>query len=184
MKTSFSRLTGFVPSPSFTRSIHTSLRPGARSASTVDYEPGESTTGVFGGNSNWRGPIWFPMNYLIVEALERYHHFYGDDLKVECPTGSGKWMTLRETSHELASRLTKIFIPDPSGRRPCFNDDPRFATDPYWKNLVMFHEYFHGDTGKGLGANHQTGWTGLGDSPSRRLRPAASRPAQPPPKKS
>jgi hypothetical protein len=127
----------------------------------VDYEPGESTTGVFGGNSNWRGPVWFPINYLIVEALERYHHFYGEGFKVECPTGSGNMMTLREAAHELAARLTKIFLPDKSGVRPCFNHDPRFATDPHWKNLVLFHEYFHGETGKGLGANHQTGWTAL-----------------------
>ena len=127
----------------------------------VDYEPGESSTSLFGGNSNWRGPIWFPINYLVVEALERYHHYYGDSFKVECPTGSGKMMTLKEAAHELASRLTKIFIPDQTGRRPCFNDDSRFATDPHWRNLVQFHEYFHGDTGKGLGANHQTGWTAL-----------------------
>jgi hypothetical protein len=127
----------------------------------VDYEPGESTTGLFGGNSNWRGPIWFPINYLVVEALERYHRYYGNDFKVECPTGSGKMMTLKEAAHELASRLAKIFIPDQTGNRPCFNGDSRFATDPHWKNLVQFHEYFHGDTGKGLGANHQTGWTAL-----------------------
>jgi hypothetical protein len=127
----------------------------------VDYEPGESSTGVFGGNSNWRGPVWFPINYLIVEALERYHHFYGEEFKVECPTGSGKMMTLREAAHELAARLTKIFLPDKSGVRPCFNHDPRFTEDPHWKNLVLFHEYFHGETGKGLGANHQTGWTAL-----------------------
>jgi hypothetical protein len=127
----------------------------------VDYEPGESSTGLFGGNSNWRGPIWFPVNYLFVEALERYNHYYGDTLKVECPTGSGEMMNLKEVAHELASRLTKIFLPDQTGRRPCFNHDPRFANDPNWKNLVWFHEYFHGDTGKGLGANHQTGWTAL-----------------------
>ena len=127
----------------------------------VDYEPGESSTGLFGGNSNWRGPVWFPINYLIVEALERYNHFYGDDFKVECPTGSGKMMTLKEAGHELAGRLAKIFIPDESGKRACFNDDSRFAQDPHWRNLVLFHEYFHGDTGKGLGASHQTGWTAL-----------------------
>ncbi|MDB6023123.1 MAG: hypothetical protein JWQ04_2980, partial [Pedosphaera sp.] len=127
----------------------------------VDYEPGESTTGLFGGNSNWRGPVWFPINYLVVEALERYSHFYGDDFKIECPTGSGKMMNLREVAHEIASRLAKIFTPDNSGQRPCFGGDTRFSQDPYWKNLVLFHEYFHGDTGRGLGANHQTGWTAL-----------------------
>ena len=127
----------------------------------VDYEPGESTSGLFGGNSNWRGPIWFPLNYLLVEALERYHHFYGDDFKVECPTGSGKMMSLKEVARELSLRLAKIFLPDESGRRPCFADDSRFAADPHWKDLVLFYEYFHAETGKGLGANHQTGWTAL-----------------------
>jgi hypothetical protein len=127
----------------------------------VQYDPGESTTGLFGGNSNWRGPIWFPINFLIVEALERYHHFYGDSLKVECPTGSGRWLNLKEVSHELAARLARLFLPDEKGRRPCHGDDPRFVTDPYWRDLVLFHEYFHGDTGKGLGASHQTGWTAL-----------------------
>jgi hypothetical protein len=127
----------------------------------VDYEPGESATGLFGGNSNWRGPIWFPMNYLIIEALERYHHFFGEDFKVECPTGSGKMMNLKDVARELASRLTKIFLPDKSGRRPSCGGDTRFQSDPNWKNLVLFHEYFHGETGKGLGASHQTGWTAL-----------------------
>jgi hypothetical protein len=127
----------------------------------VDYEPGESRTGLFGGNSNWRGPIWFPINYLTVEALERYHHFYGESFKVECPTGSGKMMNLREVSRELAMRLTKLFLPDKDGQRPCCGGDPRFVNDPNWKDLVLFHEFFHGDTGKGLGASHQTGWTAL-----------------------
>jgi hypothetical protein len=125
----------------------------------VDYDPGESTTGVFGGNSNWRGPIWFPVNFLIVEALERYHHFYGDTLRVECPTGSGTMMTLREVARELSSRLARIFLADENGRRPVHADDPRFADDPHWKDLVLFYEYFHGDTGRGVGASHQTGWT-------------------------
>jgi hypothetical protein len=127
----------------------------------VDYEPGESTTGAFGGNSNWRGPVWLPINYLVIEALERYNHFYGDNLKVECPTGSGKMMNLKEVSHELAARITRLFMPDKSGRRPCFNDDARYAQDPNWKDLVLFNEYFNGDNGKGLGASHQTGWTAL-----------------------
>jgi len=127
----------------------------------VDYVPGESTTGAFGGNSNWRGPIWFPDNYLLIEALERYGHFYGDSLKVECPRGSGRELTLTEAAAEIARRLASIFVPDQSGRRPCFGDDSRFAQDPNWRDLVLFNEYFHGETGRGLGASHQTGWTAL-----------------------
>jgi hypothetical protein len=127
----------------------------------VDYAPGESTTGLFGGNSNWRGPIWFPVNYLIIEALERYHHFYGDELTVECPTGSANRMNLEQVAHELERRLAGIFLPDCSGRRPCHGDDARWANDPHWRDLVLFHEYFHGETGRGLGASHQTGWTAL-----------------------
>jgi mannosylglycerate hydrolase MGH1-like protein len=125
----------------------------------VDYDPAESTTGLFGGNSNWRGPIWFPINFLIVEALERYHHFYGDSLKVACPTGSENLMTLREVARELSSRLAKIFLADGSGRRPVHADDARYKDDPHWKELVLFYEYFHGETGRGVGASHQTGWT-------------------------
>jgi len=127
----------------------------------VTYVPGESDSGMFGGNSNWRGPIWFPVNYLLIEALERYHHFYGDTLKVECPTGSGRMMNLREVARELTVRLTSLFLPDGSGRRPCHGDDTRFAGDPHWRELVLFYEYFHGDTGRGVGASHQTGWTAL-----------------------
>ncbi|MBC7815805.1 MAG: glucosidase, partial [Planctomycetaceae bacterium] len=127
----------------------------------VDYVPGESNTGMFGGNSNWRGPIWFPVNYLLVEALERYHHFYGDDFKVECPTGSGVLMTLKEVATELSRRMSNLFLPDATGRRPCHGDDARYRDDPHWKDLVLFYEYFHGDTGRGCGASHQTGWTAL-----------------------
>jgi Glycosyl hydrolase family 63 C-terminal domain len=127
----------------------------------VAYNPAESDSGLFGGNSNWRGPVWFPMNYLIVESLERFHHFYGDELKVECPTGSGRFMNLQDVAHEISRRLSRIFVPDATGRRPCHGDEPRYATDPHWKDLALFHEYFHGDTGRGLGASHQTGWTAL-----------------------
>ena len=127
----------------------------------VEYVPAESTTGLFGGNSNWRGPIWFPVNYLLIEALERYHYFYGDSFKVECPVGSGKMMNLQQVSDELSRRLASLFLPDASGRRPCHGDESRFAEDPHWRDLVLFHEYFHGDTGRGVGASHQTGWTAL-----------------------
>ncbi|MBX3356941.1 MAG: glucosidase [Phycisphaeraceae bacterium] len=127
----------------------------------VDYAPGESTTEMFGGNSNWRGPVWLPLNYLIIEALERYHHYYGDNLLVEVPVGSGRKISLHDAAHELRSRLTALFLAGGGGRRPCNGDDPRFASDPHWKDLVLFHEYFHAETGKGLGASHQTGWTAL-----------------------
>lgn len=128
----------------------------------VDYTPGESVTGLFGGNSNWRGPIWFPVNYLLIEALERYHHFYGDEFKVECPTGSGQWMTLQEVASELGRRLVGLFLPGAEDQqRPCHGEETRYATDPHFKDLLLFHEYFHADTGRGLGATHQTGWTAL-----------------------
>jgi len=127
----------------------------------VDYVPAESDTGLFGGNSNWRGPVWFPVNYLLVEALERYHHFYGDALKVEVPTGSGRLLNLKEAAQEIASRLAGIFLPDAAGQRPCHGADRRYADDPNWRDLVLFYEYFHGDTGRGVGASHQTGWTAL-----------------------
>jgi hypothetical protein len=127
----------------------------------VDYVPAESNTGLFGGNSNWRGPIWFPINYLLVEALERYHHFYENTLKVECPTGSGRMMNLQEVADNLRTRLSRIFLPDESGRRPCHGTEPRYTQDPHWKDLVLFYEYFHGDNGRGAGASHQTGWTAL-----------------------
>ncbi|MBD2774283.1 MGH1-like glycoside hydrolase domain-containing protein [Iningainema tapete] len=127
----------------------------------VDYEPAESTIGLFGGNSNWRGPIWFPMNYLIIESLQRFHHYMGDSFKVECPTGSGKEMTLNEVAVELSTRLGRIFVRDSSGHRPVFGDIEVFQNNPHWRDLILFHEYFHGDNGAGLGANHQTGWTGV-----------------------
>jgi len=128
----------------------------------VDYTPGESTTGLFGGNSNWRGPIWFPLNFLLIEALERYHHFYGDGLTVEFPKGSGARITLDRAADEIRRRLTSLFLPDPAtGGRPCHGGDTRFAKEEHWKDLVYFYEHFHGDTGRGLGASHQTGWTAL-----------------------
>jgi hypothetical protein len=127
----------------------------------VEYVPGESDSGLFGGNSNWRGPIWMPVNYLLIEALERYHHFYGDTLRVECPTGSGRMLNLKQVACEIARRVTSIFLPDASGRRPCHGDDRRYAADPCWRDLVLFYECFHGDTGRGVGASHQTGWTAL-----------------------
>ncbi|WP_437203817.1 MGH1-like glycoside hydrolase domain-containing protein [Planctomicrobium sp. SH664] len=127
----------------------------------VQYVPGESNTPLFGGNSNWRGPIWFPVNYLLIEALERYHHFYGDTLKVECPVGSGTWLNLQEVAREISRRLKSLFLPDEQGRRPCHGEDQRYANDPHWRDLVLFYEYFHGDNGRGCGASHQTGWTSL-----------------------
>ncbi|MCB0061161.1 MAG: hypothetical protein KDE19_03565 [Caldilineaceae bacterium] len=128
---------------------------------TIDYEPGESRTGLFGGNSNWRGPIWFPINYLIIEGLQRFHHYYGDDFTVECPTGSGRMMTLADVAGELAQRLINLFRRDETGQRPIYDGQPVFQEDPHWRDHLLFYEYFHGDTGAGLGAGHQTGWTGL-----------------------
>jgi mannosylglycerate hydrolase MGH1-like protein len=127
----------------------------------VRYEPAESSTGLFGGNSNWRGPVWFPVNYLIIEALQKFHYFFGDDLKVECPTGSGQVMNLWDTAAELSRRLTHIFLRNTEGRRPVFGSMEKFQHDPQWRDYVLFYEYFHGDNGAGLGASHQTGWTGL-----------------------
>jgi hypothetical protein len=128
---------------------------------TVRYVPGESDSHMFGGNSNWRGPVWFPITYLLIEALERYHHFYGDDLTVELPTGSGNRVTLLEASREIARRMTRLFEPDENGHRPCHGGDERYASDSAWRDLILFHEFFHADTGRGCGASHQTGWTAL-----------------------
>jgi hypothetical protein len=127
----------------------------------VDYDPAESTSGLFGGNSNWRGPVWFPLNFLLIESLQRFHYYYGDDFKVECPTGSGQMMTLWEVAEELSRRLTSIFLRGSDGRRPVFGGNELFQTDPNWRDLIPFHEYFHGDNGAGLGSSHQTGWTAL-----------------------
>ncbi|HJX90713.1 MAG TPA: hypothetical protein VJ372_09465 [Pyrinomonadaceae bacterium] len=128
---------------------------------SVAYEPAESTTSLFGGNSNWRGPIWFPINYLIIESLQRFHEYYGDDFKIECPTGSGQLMNLGQVAGEVAQRLSRIFLRREDGTRPMFGDIQKFQRDPHWRNALLFHEYFNGDTGAGLGASHQTGWTAL-----------------------
>jgi hypothetical protein len=144
--------------------IHAASPYGIRLNGTdysIEYRPGESDSGLFGGNSNWRGPVWFPINYLLVEALERYHHFYGEDFRVELPTGSGHWATLREASRDLAHRLSTLFTLDAQERRPCLEGNIPFPDHPDWRDHLLFHEYFHGDNGAGLGASHQTGWTAL-----------------------
>jgi hypothetical protein len=128
---------------------------------TVEYQPAESNSGLFGGNSNWRGPVWFPVNYLIIESLQQFHHYYGDDFKVECPTGSGHFLTLKEIADELSCRLIRIFLRDDHGRRPVFGAQDSLQCTPHWRDYVLFYEYFHGDNGAGVGASHQTGWTGL-----------------------
>jgi len=128
---------------------------------TVRYQPAESDSGLFGGNSNWRGPIWFPVNYLIIESLQKFHHYYGDDFRIECPTGSGRYLSIQEVAQELATRLTRIFLKDANGRRPVYGHHPRMQDDPHFRDHVLFYEYFHGDNGRGVGASHQTGWTGL-----------------------
>jgi hypothetical protein len=127
----------------------------------LQYEPGESRGSLFGGNSNWRGPVWMPLNFLIIEALQKFHHYLGDEFTVECPTGSGQWKTLWEVSLELSRRLTSIFLQDAAGRRPVFGNDHKLQHDLRWRDYLLFYEYFHGDDGSGLGAAHQTGWTGL-----------------------
>lgn len=128
---------------------------------SVAYDPAESRTPLFGGNSNWRGPVWFPVNYLIIESLQRFHHFLGDDFRVECPTGSGRLLNLWEVSLELERRLTRIFLRNDSGEIPVYGSSRTFQRDPHWRDLLLFFEYYDGDDGTGLGASHQTGWTGL-----------------------
>jgi Glycosyl hydrolase family 63 C-terminal domain len=137
----------------------------------VRYWPGESESGLFGGNSNWRGPIWMPVNFLIIESLEKFHQYYGDDFKIECPTGSGRFMSIREVAAELSRRLTKLFLKGEDGQRPVLKYHSKLASDPHFKDYVLFHEYFHGDNGRGVGASHQTGWTGL---VAKLLQPRAS----------
>jgi hypothetical protein len=127
----------------------------------VDYLPGDSDSGMFGGNSNWRGPIWMPVNVLLIRALLNFYAYHGDTFQVECPTGSGRKMNLFEVAREIASRLTRIFLRDATGRRPVFGGSQKFQDDPHWRDHLLFFEYFHGDNGAGIGASHQTGWTGL-----------------------
>jgi hypothetical protein len=127
----------------------------------VPYWPAESRNGLFGGNSNWRGPVWMPVNFLLIESLQRFHYYYGDDFKVECPVGSGRFLTLDGIADELSQRLSRLFLRGPNGERPALQGHPKQARDPHFRDLVLFHEYFHGDTGRGVGASHQTGWTGL-----------------------
>ena len=132
-----------------------------RTEHRVDYEPAESSTGLFGGNSNWRGPVWFPVNFLLVESLQKFHHYLGDDFKVECPTGSGRMLTLWEVAGEISQRMSRIFLRGEDGRRPVHGGAEKFQNDPHWRDLILFYEYFHGDNGAGIGASHQTGWTSL-----------------------
>ena len=127
----------------------------------MQYLPGESNTGMFGGNSNWRGPVWMPVNLLLIRALLNLYSFYGDEFKVQCPTGSGKYMTLFDAAKEIADRISAIFLRNETGRRPVYGGTAKFQEDPHWRDLILFYEYFHGDNGAGLGASHQTGWTGL-----------------------
>jgi hypothetical protein len=126
----------------------------------VDYLPAESNTGMFGGNSNWRGPVWMPVNVMLIRALLNFYGYYGDDFEVECPTGSGRLMNLFEVAKEISERLAGIFLRDAQGRRPAYGGTQKFQSDPHWRDHVLFYEYFHGDNGAGLGASHQTGWTG------------------------
>jgi mannosylglycerate hydrolase MGH1-like protein len=150
----------------------------------VSYQPAESNSGVFGGNSNWRGPVWMPMNYLIIESLQKFHHYYGDDFKIECPTRSGQYLTINQVANELAQRLTRLFLKDENGKRPALRIHEKLAKDPHFRDYILFHEYFHGDNGRGLGASHQTGWSALvakliqprlGPYPQRERRAAPGR---------
>jgi hypothetical protein len=150
-----------VRSVSRYHSEHPYVLHAGDSTFSVRYEPAESHSGLFGGNSNWRGPIWFPINYLLIEALQKFHHYYGDDFKVECPTRSGRFLTLAQIADELESRLVSVFLRDERGRRPFHGANERLQGDPHFSDHLLFHEYFNGDTGEGLGASHQTGWTGL-----------------------
>jgi hypothetical protein len=143
---------------------------------SVKYLPAESDSGLFGGNSNWRGPIWFPVSYLLIESLQKFHHYYGDDFKIECPTGSGRFITIEEVAEELSRRLTRIFLRDEHGRRAVFGEHPKLQNDPHFKDHLLFYEYFHGDSGRGVGASHQTGWTGL---VAKLLQPRRREPKQP-----
>lgn len=127
----------------------------------VKYQSGESDSWMFGGNSNWRGPVWMPVNYLLIESLQRYHYYYTDDFLVECPTGSGTMMTINAIAEELGTRLTRLFLPDADGRRPIYGAQEKMQTDPHFREHVLFYEYFCGESGRGLGASHQTGWTAL-----------------------
>jgi len=127
----------------------------------VDYLPAESNTGMFGGNSNWRGPVWMPVNVMILRALLSFYLYHGDNFKIECPTGSGRMMNLFEVSKEIAERLSRIFLRNKQGKRPVYGGTEKFQVDPHWRYHILFYEYFHGDNGAGLGASHQTGWTGL-----------------------
>jgi hypothetical protein len=128
---------------------------------TVGYEPAESSSGLFGGNSNWRGPIWFPVNFLMIESLQKFHHYYGDQMQIELPFGSGNLGSLEQGAAEISRRLTNIFLRGADGRRPVFGSVDLFQEDPHWRDYILFYEYFHGDNGAGIGASHQTGWTAL-----------------------
>jgi len=127
----------------------------------IKYTPAESETNMFGGNSNWRGPVWFPVNFLIIESLQRFHHYYGDDFRIECPTGSGNYTSIKKVSEEISKRLVSIFQTNEKNFRPVNGDEGLLYNDPFFKDYILFYEYFNGETGKGLGASHQTGWTGL-----------------------
>jgi hypothetical protein len=149
------------------------------SSLVVRYQPAESDSGLFGGNSNWRGPIWFPVNYLLIESLQKFHHYYGDDFKVECPTGSGNFVTIEQAAEEISRRLTRIFLRDDQGRRAVFGDHPKMQNDPHFRDHLLFYEYFHGDAGRGVGAAHQPGWTGL---VAKLLQPRRRESGEPQPK--